>query len=372
MKIHTLCAAALLALAGGAHAQAGNVTLYGLIDLGVGSFKSLGPGVNATNPDNKQLVNGAMSTSRFGLRGTEDLGGGLAATFELASFLRANTGQVGRGDAIGPPVNVAADPFWSLHAWVGLSSPQFGRLRLGNSSSQLFVQSITSNAFGDSTIVSPLVVLTFIGGPLSGGTGWTNQIIYDTPKLGGFVFNAAVSASEGQGGRNYATRGAYSDGPLLVSAAWQKVDKNPLTFADGASQNNTRAWQLAATYDFKVVKLFAHLGRIDNRGTEAAPTDISYRLWEVSASVPVGAGRVLAGYGQRKTSDAVAPVPATAAGGNLERKVLSVGYDHDLSKRTDLYAVVMSDKTLTRTLPAPGRDVSASATNYVVGIRHRF
>jgi predicted porin len=49
-----------------------------------------------------------------------------------------------------------------------------------------------------------------------------------------------------------------------------------------------------------------------------------------------------------------------------------VGYDHDLSKRTDVYAVVMSDKTLTRTLPAPGSNLSASATNYAVGIRHRF
>jgi predicted porin len=372
MKISHLAAASLLALAGGAQAQASSVQLFGTLDLGVGSFKSLGVGVNAGNTNNRQVVNGAMSTSLFGLRGTEDLGGGLTASFELASFIRADSGAVGRNDAVGPPVNVAADPFWSRQAWVGLTSTGFGRLRLGNSSSLLFVNSISSNAFGDSTVVSPLNVVTFIGSPLSGGTGWTNQIIYDTPRLGGLVLSAAVSASEGQGGRNHALRAAYSDGPLALSAVMQKVDKNPLTFADGTSPNNTRAWQLGASYDFNVVKVWAHLGQIDNRGTETAPLDIGYRIVELSAAVPVGAGRVLAAYAQRKTDDAVGPVPATAAGGNIERKVLTLGYDHDLSKRTDVYAVVMSDRTLTSTLPAPPRAVSASAGNFAVGLRHRF
>ena len=49
-----------------------------------------------------------------------------------------------------------------------------------------------------------------------------------------------------------------------------------------------------------------------------------------------------------------------------------MGYDHDLSKRTDLYAMVMNDKTRTNTLPAPPAVVSASATSFAVGMRHRF
>lgn len=374
MKTHRLCAAALIALAGATQAQTapGSVTLYGLVDLAVGSFKSVGSGVNALNVNNRQMINGTFSTSHWGLRGTEDLGGGLSATFELSGFIRPQTGQVGRNDAIGAPVNVAADPFWSRQAWVGLTSNAYGRLRLGNTSTQLFLNSITSNAFGDSTVVSPLVLVTFIGSPLSGGTGWTNQIVYDTPRLGGLVVSAAISASEGQNGRNHALRGAWSSGPLALSAAWQKVKKDPLTFADGTSPTNTEAWQLAASYDFQVAKVWAHVGTIQNDGTEAAPADVGYRLWELSAAVPVGAGRVLVGYAQRRTGDAVAPVPATAAGGNVSRKVASLGYDHDLSKRTDVYAVVSSDRTVTRTLPVPARDVSASATNFAVGVRHRF
>ena len=121
-----------------------------------------------------------------------------------------------------------------------------------------------------------------------------------------------------------------------------------------------------------MVKLFAHLGRIHNRGTEAAPQDVAHRLWELSISAPIGTGRLLAGLAQRKTGDRVAPVPATAAGGNLERRVMTVGYDHYLSKRTDLYAMLMNDKTRTSTLPAASAPLDASATSFAVGMRHRF
>lgn len=367
-----IAASALIGLALTAPAQASNVTLFGTIDLGGGSFKSLGVGVSAANESTKQVVNGGMTTSYWGIRGSEDLGGGLSANFEFASFFRADTGAVGRSDALGPPINVAADPSWSRQAWIGLTSAQFGRLRLGNTTSQLFFNSITSNAFGDSTLISPLNVVTFIGSPLSGGTGWTNQVAYDTPRLGGLTFSAAYSASEGQGGRNAGWRVAYADGPLSVSLTGQDVKKNPLTFADGTTPNNTKAWQLAGAYDFKVVKVWAHLGEIQNDGTETTPLDITYRLWELSAAVPIDAGRLLAGFALRKTDAVVGPVPGMAAGGNIERKVFTLGYDHDLSKRTDLYAAVMRDQTVTRTLPAPGRNVSASATNYVLGLRHRF
>ena len=136
---------------------------------------------------------------------------------------------------------------------------------------------------------------TFVGGPLTGGTAWTNSVVYDTPSFAGFTGSAAYAASEGQGGANRALRLAYAKGPLATSLAWQSVNRNPLTFADGTSPNNTRAWQWAGSYDFTAVKVFAHLGRIDNKGPEAAPLNIAYRIWDVSASVPVGAGNVLAG-----------------------------------------------------------------------------
>lgn len=364
--------AAIAGATGPAAAQGSEIALYGLVDATAARIKGAAGGVNAADVAMRQLINGGMSTSHFGIRGAEDLGGGLQASFDLSSFFRPDTGAPGRNDAIGAPVNVAADPFFSRAAWVGIGSASLGRLRLGNLSTQLFLASVTSNAFGDSTVFSPLNLVTFIGSPLSGGTGWTNQVLYDSPRLGGFTLSGALSAAEGQGGRNSALRLAWAGGPAAASLALQDVKKNPATFADGTSPNNTRAWQLAGSWDFQVARVFAHVGRIDNRGTEGAPLSVGYRVWELSANVPVGAGRVLAGFASRKTDDTPAPVPASAAGGNVSREVATIGYDHLLSKRTDVYAMLMHDRTETRTLPAPPAVLGASATNLGLGLRHRF
>jgi len=368
-------AAALSATTLAAQAQPASgpgLQLYGLVDAAVGRFAGPAAGINAQDRAVTKLDGGGMSTSHWGVRGTEDLGGGLSAQFELSSFVRNDSGATGRSDALPTPVNVAADPVFSRAAWVGVSHRDWGRVRLGNVTSLLFLNSITSNAFGDSTVLGPLNLVTFIGSPLTGGTAWANSVVYDSPNIAGFNGSVAHAISEGQGGGNSAARLAYAQGPWAASLAWQSVKKNPGTFADGTSPNDTRARQLAASYDFEVVKLFAHLGRIDNRGTAAAPFNLSYRVWDVSAAVPVGAGRVLAGYAVRRTSDTVGPVPATVAGGNVERKVFTLGYDYFLSKRTDLYAMVIRDSTQTRTLPAPPSVVSAQGPGFVVGVRHRF
>ncbi len=347
-----------------------SVTLYGLIDASVGRFNGAAAGINAQNSAVSKVESGSMSTSRWGLRGNEDLGGGLSASFELSSFFRNDTGAVGRSDAIGAPVNVAADPFFSRLAWVGMSHKDMGRVRMGNVTTLLFVNSISSNAFGDGTVVGPLNLVTFIGSPLTGGSAWTNSVVYDSPNIAGFTGAVAYAASEGQGGGNRALRVTYANGPLATSLAWQSVKKNPQTFADGTSPNNTRSWQWAGSYDFKAVKVWAHLGRIENKGTEAAPLDVSYKIWDLSASVPVGAGNILAGYASRRTGDAVGPVPATSAGGNVQRKVFTVGYDYWMSKRTDLYAMVMRDNTRTNTVGSGL--LNASGTSFAVGVRHTF
>lgn len=372
MNYKNRLAAALLASTGGlAMAQSG-VTVYGLVDATVGRFKGASTGVNALDQAITRLDGGGLSTSHLGFRGTEDLGGGLSAIFDLSAFIRNDTGEVGRSDAIGPPVNVAADPFFSRSSWVGLASRDWGTLRAGNITTLLFINSITSNAFADSTVFGPLNLVTHIGGPQAGGTAWTNQLTYDSPSFSGVKFSVARSLAEGQGGGNTGARVSYDQGPLAASLAWQSVKKTPLTFADGTTPNHVKTWMLGGSYDFSAVKVFAHLGHIQNDGTDAAPQDVGYRVMEVSAAMPVGTGRFLAGYAVRKTSDTPTPVPGTAAGGNVKRAVLTLGYDHYLSKRTDLYVVVMNDRTETRTLPAPPSIVKASGTSLGFGIRHRF
>lgn len=115
-------AALALGASSGAQAQS-SVTLYGLIDLSAGSFQS--PGGVAK----KAIDSGNMSTSYWGLKGTEDLGDGLQANFVLESFMRNDTGASGRFDG---------DTYWARTSSVGLSN-RFGAINLGRNTTLLFV-----------------------------------------------------------------------------------------------------------------------------------------------------------------------------------------------------------------------------------------
>ena len=204
----TAAALSAATLAAQAQPAAGpGLQLYGLVDAAVGRFAGPAAGVNAQDRAITKLEGGGMSTSHWGVRGTEDLGGGLSAQFELSSFVRNDSGATGRSDALPAPVNVAADPVFSRAAWVGVSHRDWGRVRLGNVTSLLFFNSITSNAFGDSTVLGPLNLVTFIGSPLTGGTAWANSAAYDSPSIAGFNASVAHAISEGQGGGNGDGRG---------------------------------------------------------------------------------------------------------------------------------------------------------------------
>ena len=362
----------LLGLAGPACAQ-GSVTMFGLLDANVGRYKGAAAGVTPSDAAIYRQDASGLSTSYFGFRGTEDLGDGLTAFFELQSFMRNDAGLPGRNDAIcaGPPppapacsaVNVAADPFWSKAAFIGLASNTLGRVRLGQMTTAIFISSTSTNAFGDSTTFSPINLLTFIGSPLAGGTGWTNSIAYDSPNLGGFAVNLQKSLSEGPNGGNVGGRVNYTGGPLVVSLAHTNVKKDPVTFSDGTTRNNTKNTLAGIGYDFQVVRVFAHVGRIrsDGSGTPtAADNNITHKIWDLSVLVPVGVGRVMLGYGVRKGDEAFAS----------ERSLASAGYAHSLSKRTDLYALARSDKNRAAGTTAPA--VQAKGASYALGFRHLF
>lgn len=173
-----------------------SLQFYGLIDAAVGRFEGAAAGVNARDRGTAKVDGGVMSTSHWGIRGTEDLGSGLTASFDLSAFVRNDTGSFGRNDAIPAPVNVAADPMFSRAAWIGLAHATWGRVRLGNVTSLMFINSVSSNAFGDSTVISPLNLTTMIGSPMTGGTGWANSLVYDSPVWRG----VSASLAHGFGG----------------------------------------------------------------------------------------------------------------------------------------------------------------------------
>ena len=327
-------AALFAATALGAHAQS-SVNLYGLIDLSIGSSKLAVPGaISQTSVDS-----GKMTTSYFGMRGSEDLGGGLSAVFRLEGFVRADTGASGR---------FTGDTLFSRTASVGLSSKSFGTFTVGRNTTPLFVSTVSFNPFGDSYGYSPSTRHYFTSGTVTGDSAWNNSVLYSSPDFGGFKFGliGAVAAPESTGaastnGSNWGANVGYAAGPFSTALVYQSVKKDEPT----AVLADTRTWQLNGAYDFTVVKAFAQYGEVKN-----TTTSNNYRISELGARVPVGAGAVLAAWGR--------VAPKTGA----DRNTVSLGYDYNLSKRTDVYAVAMRDKI----------DNISSGSSYSVGIRHRF
>jgi len=324
----SLAFACLAATALGAQAQS-SVTLFGLMDLSIGSTKAPG-GQRQSGVDS-----GRLTTSHFGLRGSEDLGGGLSAVFKLEGFLRADTGESGR---------FGGDTLFSRNAAVGLSSQALGSVMLGRNTTPLFVSTLSFNAFGDSFGFSPSIRHYFTSGTATGDSGWSNSVLYASPVRGGFRFGAALATKGGgnglSNGGNWGLDAGYSAGPLALAAVVQDVKK------DGATAvADTRTWQLSGAYDFGVAKAFVQWGEVENR---TAPN--TWHIGGLGARVPVGAGALLAQWG-RVLPDAGA-----------DRNTLSLGYSHNLSRRTELYAVAMRDRL--GSLP--------TGQSYSLGVRHRF
>lgn len=300
-----------------------SVTTYGLLDLSVGRTQA--PGGAAANG----VDSGKMTTSHIGFRGTEDLGGGLSAVFALEHFLRADTGAAGRFDA---------DPFWARNAFVGLAG-SFGSVNVGRLTTSLFVNTLLYSPFGDSFGFSPSIRHYFTSGTVTGDSGWSDSLRYNSPRFGGASFSSHVAAGEGNGGSNMGLSGQYARGALGLAAAWQKVEK-------GATVADTTTWQLSGSYDLTLVKLFAQYGQVDND-----TTGNEFKITGLGATAPVGPlGRVMGQWGQID--------PTSGA----KRTTVSLGYGYNLSKRTELYGVYMSDKL----------SGLSTGNSYGVGVRHRF
>lgn len=340
MKKSLLVLAAAAACASGAQAQS-NVRVTGLTDVYVGSMKSPG------DSGRTSVVNsGGMTTSWLGFQGTEDLGGGLKVDFALNAFFRGDTGTPGRYNG---------DPFFSRDAYVQLNGG-FGGLLLGRTKAPNFLPTILFNPFGDSFTFSPLVLHQNVSLFNASGwkntnpsdTGWANQVVYSTPSVGGLTANLHYQFGEQAGSNSKKNIGAnllYSNGPLGLTAFYEDVgvsDPVPALLPDGRKN-----WMLGASYDLKVVKLMGTYGQ-----TKGKSDGYKGKTTSLGATIPLaGNSRIMAAWAQTKLDLT-----------DSKRNTVSLGYDYDLSKRTDVYAVVMYDKVTN----------FGNGTSVGVGIRHRF
>ncbi|OWW20650.1 porin [Noviherbaspirillum denitrificans] len=361
IRSRRIAAVALHLTAGYAMAQT-NVNVSGLIDGFAGSLK------NSGDTARRSVVgSGGMTTSWWGLKGQEDLGSGLRAEVALTGFMRIDTGETGR---------FGADNMFSQNANVGLSG-SWGKVQLGRALAPNFLPNMLFNPFGDSFTFSPLIVHSNVGsGPANartwsatnaGDTGWSNQVIYMTPEYGGLRGNFHYQLGEvagDSGKRNIGGNLLYFNGPLGLSAYYQDVqvgNPNPGPLIDAttipiniASIVRQKTWFGGASYETALAKMFATFRRSSNEAR--AGNAMEDRGSTIGLSAKLGQGVLLAAVGRAHRSGTL------VGGGTITRTTASFGYDYYLSKRVDVYAVMMNDK-ITR----------ANGANSVgFGIRHRF
>lgn len=346
-RISSITLAALGLIAGAAQAQApstGSVSVYGTLDVGVGSLESQPPGPpTAPITTVRGVHNGGVQFSYLGFRGAEDLGGGMKAKFQFESFIRADTGASGRFNPPGPP----QDPLWSRSSWVGVEGG-FGELRLGNNSNPAWLAHLFTSAMGGNSIFSPSFRQQYNGstrGYMAQDTALPNSLSYATPNLGGTVVTTTVQASETSGlSSNINLSAVHRSGPLLLAVAGARVKHAPSPDPSGALDE--RFVMVGGSYDLQVVRLFA---QYTNHKDGLA--NLTTKTPHVGLTAPVGVGQVQLAWAEGKTSGAA----------SSKRTTTSAGYIHPLSKRTELYLMLASDK-----LPV------GTAQNYMAGIRHTF
>ena len=313
-----------------------SVSLYGVLDEYAGSIR------RSNSPGRTTALNsGGMTTSYWGVRGTEDLGGGLSSFFALESFFQVDTGTSGR---------TTADPLFSRNAYVGLGG-RYGQVGLGRQTNPMFTVTGTFNPFGVSANLSPVMLHIWSANynrAVLGDSVWNNSVQYNSPNLAGFRASASYALGEvtnEAGVRNFNVTVNYDKGPFAAVVSAQRAETG-LGFTTSIKKQD--AQMMGLSYDLDFVKLFGQYFHTDTPDIQTKT-----RTGQLGFAVPVGPGRIMA---------TVARTEREVAGAETTRTTTGLGYDHYLSKRTDLYAVYLLDK-----LTAFDRQSSLA-----LGVRHRF
>ena len=343
----SLIALAVLAASGAAMAQS-SVTLFGIVDAGVGRVSAGGTSVTG-------VTNSGLASSRLGFRGEEDLGGGLKAGFWLEGGMSNDTGTGQGGGAAGPGFEFKRRSTISLMGG-------FGEVRLGRELTVGYVNSTAADVFGDNGVGASIGKNHFAG-VIETRKG--NGISYILPSnLGGFygqvqyVFGEQLSsAAYDKAGDYLGARLGYRNGPLDTAIGFAK--------GRGASADqDADQFNIFASYDLGVVKPFIGFNQEKNK----AAVEVKYQSYLLGLTAPVGPGTVRVSYNDVDLKNS----------GNDAQK-FAIGYVYDLSKRTAIYGTYAHVKNkgaaafgaapggLTFTTPA-GQNVNG----YEFGVRHSF
>ena len=305
MQRSLIIAAALAAVGASAFAQS-SVTVYGRLNLSVERQEA------GTGPTNTVMQN---NSSRWGIKGSEDIGGGLKAGFQLESGFNAANGTTGAA-------------FWGRQSEVNLSGG-FGMVRLGNFTSEAYYA--TSDYIGmhnHDTGTSSDALYTYLGRDAS-------KLAYRSPSFGGATLEVATTVATPAQADTLDLALNYVAGPMHLGAGYQK---------DGSSN------QLAVRglYELGAITLGGYFQRSD---VAVAGTRNTFRL---AAAYAMGNASLHADVGRASDFSNVVNSSATQ---------MTLAYNYNLSKRTKVYTFYTKVNA----------DVAAADfSSLAVGVRHNF
>jgi predicted porin len=344
MKKSLLALAALSAFATAAQAQS-SVSIYGILDVNYSS-------IDTTEANTVQAKDG-LATSRLGFRGTEDLGGGLKAEFQLESQLDLGAGTTGSGTFNPTGSTTATAKTFNRESWVGLNSGSYGAVRLGTTdvTDTVNIDAIVSQAGNFALTAS------------TWGNNNQKVVRYSTPTFNGI--SAQVGYSNGD------TTSSAETTANTVTSAFVKYEAGKLGLYAGQETkkiDNTYEQDvqvLGAKYDFG----FMSVGAVYTVAEATTQSTNELKQTRVSVAAPVAAlGKGVKAHAVyfKDSSDADANI--TIAGTTATKA--SDGYKLALTKafspRTTGYVAFVDQEY------SLAANSASDAKSYLVGINHKF
>lgn len=341
------------------------VTVYGKADLGIGSTS------NGT-VTNTQL---ASNVTKFGIKGAEDLGDGLSAVWQIEQ-------QVDINNAGG--ANSTKNTLASRNSFLGLKSESIGTVLMGRHDTPYKISTRGLDVFGDQFADNRHLMGTVqAAGAANNGTNMdarpANVIAYITPKLSGFTgaaayaVNTSVATTAAQDkGTIWSLAGMYEQDALYAAIGYEKVGFSNVAGAQfvGTSGDSVKAWKIGAGYTFDAFtingvyeKITSSIGGIDTLGHK------NYNL----------GGIYKFGNNDVKLSYTVAG--NTGATVNTGAKMIGLGFDHNFSKTTSVYAQynrISNDAgaaygfNTNATTAAQLGVLGQKTSGYMLGMKHAF
>jgi len=329
MKKHLLALAALATVSGAAFAQ--SATVYGILDLSVVSQNHQGQATSA-NGRTTSLNDAVWMPSVFGITGSEDLGGGLKASFNLESDINADTGKLSDASTAGNSAT-AARTLFGRKSNIALSG-NFGEIKVGKDIDMIFLQGFIDNIRNSHSASG------FVANAIANNNSFNtdavfiqNMVRYTTPSYNGLKASVqhrfGETAGNAGGNNSNAYLVNYANGGLTLNVGHKSInDRMTIGGTSNVAGSDQKLTYVGATYSFDKFKVATTYHKATNSGVTASTADT--KTYELGASYAVSPA----------LTAAVNYVKSEINTANADAKNTSFSLKYAMSKRTSVWGLV--------------------------------